>query len=394
MPSIKPPDSGYSKAVISDASAGLGTGEMKVGSRLEAVALLGRRDQPTDGVYDYCQYLSASFEQRGDHLDVVELRWEVHGWRKTLLGLWKRSRNWKNHPVLVQYTALMWSARGFPLGVLAVFGILKWRGVRLGVVFHDVDYQTAHGIFRRIRVGCQKFCIRTAFRCAEFPILTVPASLIPWLPRDTQRATFIPVGANFPSSRSTNIRTHLTSIRTVAVYGVTGGVQIAREAQDIADVMKRAAATGLDLRLNVFGRNATEAGPVLRKELGDAKIALSVAGVLPAEEVFARLSQADVLLFVRGPVSSRRGSALAGIVCGTPVVGYRGPETAPPITEAGVVLVALNDRAALGKALTAALTDPQLHQELCSRNSAVTAQYLSWDAIASQFARTLKNINA
>jgi len=390
MTAFNPAEPARSDSTISDATARSSASKTeKPRKPIEAVALLGRRDQPTDGVYDYCEYLSAAFARRGDCLDVVELRWDIHGWRRALLDLWRRSHAWKNRRVLLQYTALMWSRRGFPVGVLAVIAILKWRRVRLGVVFHDVDYQPAPGTIRQMRVACQKFCIRAVFCCAEFRILTVPASQIRWLPSDSRCATFIPVGANFPSASSTNERTDLAAIHTVAVFGVTGGAQIAAETRDIAYVMKQAAATGLDLRLDVFGRNAVEAEPALRKELGNTKISLAVAGVLPAEEVRVRLSEADALLFVRGPISSRRGSALAGIVCGTPVVGYRGPETAPPITETGAILVDLNDCAALAKALTAVLTNRQLNQELRQRNSVVTAKYLSWDAIASQFACTL-----
>lgn len=395
MTSIDPSDSADSNSKPSDTSAPLGAGKTgKLRPSIEAIALLGRRDQPTDGVYDYCKYLSAALARRGDSLKLVDLRWDVYGWRRALADLWRRSRSWKNRPVLLQYTALMWSARGFPLGALAVIAILKWRRVRLGVVFHDVDYQPTRGVIRWLRVACQKFCIRSAFRCAEFPILTVPAPQIPWLGGDSNRATFIPVGANFPPSRIANVRTDFPVFRTVAVFGVTGDAQIGVETRDIAYVMKEAAAAGLDLRLDVFGRNAIEAESTLRKELGDAQISLSVAGVLPAEEVRARLSEADVLLFVRGPISSRRGSALAGIVCGTPVVGYRGAETAPPITEAGVILVPLNDRAALIQALTAVLNDARLNQELRQRNSAITDKYLSWDAIASRFACALSKIPA
>lgn len=386
MTSITPSGPTHSAATTSDRDK-----TEKRESPIEAVALLGRRDQPTDGVYDYCNCLRAAFARRGDRWDLVESRWDVHGWREALLDLWTRSRAWRNRPVLLQYTALMWSRRGFPFGALAVIAVLRWRRVRLGVVFHDVDYQPARGVVRQARVACQNFCIRTAFRCAELPVLTVPASQIPWLPRDSQRATFIPVGANFPPSGTTQERTGLPAIRTVAVFGVTGGAQIAVEARDIANVIKRVAATGLCLHLNVFGRNAIEAEPILRKELGDTNISLAVGGILAAEEVRARLSRADALLFVRGAISSRRGSALAGVVCGTPVVGYRGAETAPPITEAGVVLVERNDCAALAKALAAVLTDNRLHQELCQRNSAVTAKYLSWDAISSQLARAIRN---
>jgi Glycosyl transferases group 1 len=361
---------------------------------LEVITLVGRADFPTDGVRDYCEHLSQAFARRGDRMEVVELRWENDGWLGALRRLRKQSLAWKNSFVFLQYTALMWSRRGFPLGALAALAILKWRRVRLGVVFHDVAYAPAHGWIRRMRVACQNFTIRAAFRCAEFPVLTVPATQLCWLPRDSRRAIFIPVGANFPADGPTNAQATLPSSPTVAVFGITGGAHIAREASDIAYAMKHAAAKVPHLGLAVLGRGALEAESALRKELTGTEVALSVSGVLPAAEVRARLAEADVLLFVRGPISSRRGSAIAGIVCGLPVVGYRGAETAGPITEAGVLLVGNNDRDALARALTRLLTDAQLYRELRERSLAITAKYLSWDAIAAQFARALTNSSA
>src|SRR6185437_10489311 len=102
---------------------------------LTCVALLGRQDEPTDGVRDYCELLSQAFARRGMQLEIVALRWEIQGWRKALRMLWTASRGWKKQIVVLQYTALMWSRRGFPLGALAVLAILKIRGVRLCVVF-------------------------------------------------------------------------------------------------------------------------------------------------------------------------------------------------------------------------------------------------------------------
>lgn len=357
----------------------------------DLIALLGRRDQPTDGVRDYCEHLSGAFERRGDRMSIVELRWENDGWPKILRDLWKQSRSWKNQIVLLQYTALMWSRRGFPLGAIAVLAILKWRRVQLGVVFHDAGYEPAHGWIRRFRLACQNFTIRTAFRCAKFPVLTVPATQLSWLPHDADRAVFIPVGANFPDDGPTNTRRNLTPDATVAVFGVTGGIHSAAEASDIACAMRRAATKISRLRLVVFGRGALEAESSLRKELAATNIELLISGVLPAGEIRAKLADARVLLFVRGPISSRRGSAIAGIVCGLPVVGYRGQETAPPITDAGVLLVDNNDREALADALSSVLTDGQLYGDLCDRNAAVTEKHFSWDAIAAQFVRAFKN---
>jgi len=352
---------------------------------LKCVALLGRQDEPTDGVRDYCKLLSQAFARRGMQLEIVALRWEIHGWRKALSMLWKASRGWGKQIVMLQYTALMWSRRGFPLGALAVLAILKIRGVRLCVVFHDAGYVPVRGAIRQLRVGFQNFTIRTMFRAAEIPVLTVPASQLDWLPRRSHRAVFIPVGANFPAA-DLKTRDSLPKIPTIAVFGVTGGVHIAAEAEAIAHVISRAAAAIPRLRLNVFGRGALEAETALRSRLVDKNVEITVEGVLPAEKVRERLCDADVLLFVRGQVSSRRGSAIAGIACGLPVAGYRGPETAAPITEAGVMLVDNDDRDALAQALVRILGDAKLYPELCQRSATVAERDFSWDAIASKFA--------
>src|ERR1035437_2001311 len=81
---------------------------------LAAIALLGRLDKPTDGVRDNCSLLSQAFLRRGDRLDLAELRWEDRGWVKSLWQIWKDSRGWTGRWVLFQYTALMWSRKGFP----------------------------------------------------------------------------------------------------------------------------------------------------------------------------------------------------------------------------------------------------------------------------------------
>ena len=141
-----------------------------------------------------------------------------------------------------------------------------------------------------------------------------------------------------------------------------------------------------------FRRSALrEAGSweALRREFGGTGIELSVAGVLPPEQVVQALALADVLLFVRGGVSSRRGSALAGIACELPVVGYRSEETAFPVTEAGVVLVPLEDRRALGEALTQVLADDDWRKQLRARSRVVQEQHLSWEAISRSFLQLL-----
>lgn len=356
-------------------------------SPLALVAIVGRCDRPTDGVRDYCEHLSHAFACRGDSLEIVELRWEDQGWLRVLRGLWRQSRGWRDRFVIFQYTALMWSRHGFPLPALVILAMLKIRRVRLSVVFHDVQYEPARKVLHRLRVACKNFTIQTAFRWAEFPVLTVPPSQLNWVTRDSRRALFIPVGTNFPLSDRVEVSRKIPPVPTVAIFGVTYGPESRREARDIAHVIKPAASAFSTLRLVCFGRGTAEAGPALGQELTGTNVSISILGVLPPEQVRRALLEADVMLCVRGHISSRRGSAIAGIVCGIPIVGYAGSETAEPIPSAGVILVGNNDRDALAEALRRVLTDQKVFADLRQRNFFASQQYFSWEAIATEFAR-------
>jgi hypothetical protein len=127
------------------------------------IALLGRRDEPADGVQDYCECLArAMATQDGWALEIVRVPWPQQGWRAALQWLLRESESWRGRWVLVQYTALSWSRRGFPLGLLYVLWILRRSGTRCVMIFHDTAAVTArtytweqnarqmHELFRRV----------------------------------------------------------------------------------------------------------------------------------------------------------------------------------------------------------------------------------------------------
>jgi hypothetical protein len=360
-------------------------------ARLTAIALLGRLDQPTDGVRDYCTLLSEAFLRRGDRLDLAEVRWEDQGWIKSLLKLWGDSRAWTGRWVLFQYTALMWSRKGFPLGALAVLGILKMRGVKPCMLFHDISNDNRSGIKQRARVAFQYWTMRTAHHWSERSAMTVPLEQVPWLPRASEKAVSIPVGANFPviHHKIKNDGASKPAVPTVAIYGITGGAAGAEEIEDIGYVFNQVGAKVAGLRLVVIGRGSAEAETALRKRLNGSGVQIQVLGLLPADEIPRTLAGASAMLCVRGHVSSRRGNVIAGIVCGLPVAGYSGTETGFPITEAGLLLYDRKDREGLADGLSRVLTDENLYKELRARSLAAAAKYFSWDAIAAKFHETL-----
>ncbi len=122
-------------------------------------------------------------------------------------------------------------------------------------------------------------------------------------------------------------------------------------------------------------------------------VRLRVDGLRSAREISTELARCDILLFARGPLSSRRGSGLAGIACGLPIVAFRGSETAPPLTEAGIVFVPQDDVTSLGDQLSALLLDREMRLSLSAQNRAVFRQWFSWDRIAERWLEALGDEN-
>ena len=358
------------------------------------VAVLGRRDEPTDGVEEYCQYLSAALQPHGVSFDLVRVRWAELGWRAALRELRQQAAEWRDVWVFVQYTALNWSRRGFSLPVLRVLKLLKRDGVRCAIVFHDAEPFHGQRIVDRLRRRVQIYTMREALRLTDLAVLTVPGEKIPWLPADHDRAIFIPVGANLPSPEKVWHRDHNGTKEppTVAVFSLTGGEAGWEEVECIVKAMRYAAERMGTLRLVVLGRNSEEAEKQLREGLCDAQVELTVLGLLSAGDVARVLGSSDVLLFARGPISTRRSSAIAGIACGLPVIAREGWETAAPITEAGVVLLAAGAEKEFGPALLQVLTDAPYRVSLAERSRRAQELHFSWEAIATEYVQALRPI--
>jgi glycosyltransferase involved in cell wall biosynthesis len=354
------------------------------------IALLGRKDEPTDAVEEYCRYLGNALQSHEIQLEIRRVPWEIRGWSEALRGLRLLAGEWKNTWVLVQYTALAWSRRGFPQRFLRVLEILKTAQARVGVVFHDVEPYSGTRLIDSLRRTTQVRVMRRVVATADLAILTVLPEKLSWQPRQNAHVAFVPVGPNLPIPLELPPRTERHSAPTIGVFSITGGAAGQRETELIVRSVRHVAERLGPLRLSIFGRHAELREQPLKDGLKDLPVELSVEGVVTPEQVAERLTACDVLLFVRGSISSRRSSAIAGIACDVPVIAYRGSETASPITEAGVVLVSPEVPEELSEALTRVLSDSELRARLRQRNATVYAEHLSWPAVAGRFAALLK----
>jgi glycosyltransferase involved in cell wall biosynthesis len=356
------------------------------------IALLGRPDAPTDAVEEYCRYLREALLAEDFELVIERVAWSERGWTRALSSLRRRAKGWRGAWVLVQYTALAWSARGFPLRLPQVLKILKSAGIRVGVVFHDIEPFSGTRLIDGMRRRAQLQVMLKSLRLSDAAVFTVPMEKISWIRHQFAKGCFIPVGANLPTSGEANSRKGISTggKLSVAVFSITGGEAGRWEIENIVEAVRFAASRVGNLRLIILGRNAQHAEAELRERFNDSGVELHVLGVLPGESVVRSLSVSDVLLFVRGPISTRRSSAIAGIACGLPVVAFEGSETAAPITEAGVALFSPKRKGDLGDVLLRVLEDEHYRASLAQRSWLAQRQYFSWQAIAARYAELMR----
>jgi hypothetical protein len=357
---------------------------------LPVIALLGRKDEPTDAVEEYCRYLGTALHSHDIQFEIRRVPWESHGWSDSLTTLRLQAADWRDRWVLVQYTALAWSSRGFSQKFLRALNILKSAGTRIGIVFHDVEPFSGTRLIDSVRQLVQVRTMRRALTLADLAVFTVPPGKLSWLPAVPPQAAFVPVGPNLPMPPAPLAHPQ-DVVPTIGVFSITGGESGARETQIILGAVRHAAQKLGKLRLSIFGRHAELRETELREGLRDLPVELSVEGVIESAQVVQKLSVCDVLLFVRGPISSRRSSAIAGIACGLPIIASRGPETAAPITDAGVVFVSHDQPNDLNAALVRVLSDAAYRMDLAARSRAAYLAHFAWPAIAARFADLLRS---
>jgi glycosyltransferase involved in cell wall biosynthesis len=284
--------------------------------------------------------------------------------------------------VLIQYTHLAWSRRGFSIGVLRAHRALGRMGATVGTVFHDPTPFAGQRFRDRVRSGVQRAVVRRLARKSAITFSTVEPDLVAVFDGIEPRPRFLPAGSNVPvAPRHRQAEDRFV----VSVFGVTERDR--DEALMIADIMQRAARGLRSVSLQVFGRGAMEAEDTLRSSIGP--IPLNLAGVIDASEVTNRIARSDALLFVRGEASSRRGTLVAAVCNGVPVVAPVGPETGPAVRAAGIGFFPEGDKQAAADELIRLGSDPDFAERQGARQVAACETTFSWPAIANRLLEAL-----
>lgn len=356
----------------------------------EIIFLLGRRDFPTDGVFDYCQLLGKQISTTDYNFQLIEIPWQNQGFFNSYGKLWQDSKSWNQSWVLLQYTNFSWAFKGFPLGFLIAILLLKFRGCKVGFICHERYDFPAQRLVDKFRRWFQFKTLQIAYYWCEKIILTLPPKVTPWLPKNPIKAKMIQVGSTVEllSNKIENNQFNFDG-KTVAIFGITGG-NVEGEVKTISYALKQAFQKVPNLRLLAVGRDTDLGKDLLAKELKETSIKISILGLISSSQIAEAFAASDVFLFVRGCLSTGRSSAIAGIASQLPMVAYAGAETAFPLTEAGVMLIPQGDKEKLAQALTQVLSDDSFREELKQRSIKAYHTYFTWEAIANKFINVLE----
>jgi glycosyltransferase involved in cell wall biosynthesis len=350
------------------------------------IALLGRGSgAPTDGLEDYCVRLREALQKKGTSLEVIRVPIDQHGWLRSLFWLRKRLAGEEVSVALLQYTALSWSRWGFPAGVLLVIWMLKRCGIPVAVVFHDTQPVGGVRLRDRARRRMQGWIMRRLVSISSKSVSALPADRLTWVPAGPQRNKFalIPLGSNMSDALHRNAAPARKGDPRIVVFGIDRN-RMLDEAGQIGRIVSSVARNVGAVRLVVFGLGALEAEAALRMNLEGAPVTLEMDGILSPNEIFERLLECSVQVFIRSGISACRGSVVAGICCGLPVVGWEDWDTAYPITQAGLRTVPIGDEAALIKELGSVLIHEEIRFQLSQRSSEAAQEYFSWDRVATR----------
>jgi glycosyltransferase involved in cell wall biosynthesis len=352
------------------------------------IAVLGRRDTPADGIADYCAHLAHALGKRGIELRPSRVDWVGCAWLGALRNLLRESKDWRGKWILLQYTALGWSRRGFPVGALLPLVILRLKGARCATIFHEPWGTSGPRLIDQFRCAFQNLTVRTLHRFSQKSIFTVPLNTVPWLRGVTEHTAFIPLGSNIPENLTKRSATggRNGALKTVAVFCLSDPPNRQREVNDISGALRVAANKGIHLRVVFVGRGTSEAECEIELAFRGTQIEVCNRGLCNAEEVSRIFSESHAMLAVRGRLYLRRASALAGLACGLPIVGYEGGAQGTIIEEAGIALVPFGDQKALGVTLRNILTDPNLWREMHEKNLRIQRNVFSWNVIAVSYA--------
>jgi glycosyltransferase involved in cell wall biosynthesis len=352
------------------------------------------------GVSDYTQLLARGLVSAGDevdvwapeyagpteaHLGITVHRLPGHFGPRALVRLDRAlRRNGSPTRLLVQYVPHMYGCKAMNLAFCA--WLLMRRKLAPWVMFHEVVFPCNRGErWRHQFLGAVTYSMAAMVaRAAEHIFVSIPAweRLLRGLIRVPGPITWLPVPSNVATEASPEavalIRRQVAPDPGTVLLGYFGtfGGQVA---DFLAQAVPKLLADHPERRALLLGRGSQEFVERLRKQHALGANRLLARADLASAELAAHLASCDLLLqpYPDG-VSSRRGSVMAGLALGQPIVTTEGHLTEPVWGQEQLAgLVPAGDLDAFTAAAERLLARPEARRQLGLRARTGYEEYFS-----------------
>jgi glycosyltransferase involved in cell wall biosynthesis len=383
--------------------------------QLRALLVSGEYPPMEGGVADFTHILGGMLAEKGVTVHVLtsqkaqsetHLSGKVHchpvlsSWKwGALYGALRRLRREINPDVLnIQY-----QTAAYGMHPAINFLPLVFRDVPCITTFHDLLVPYLFPKAGRLRWQANLVLAR-----ASRAVIVTNAqdrarlSAYPWL----QRLDTIPIGSNIacqlPAAYDReNWRKHLGIPAASFLLCYFGFLNASKGGEELITAMDMLRSSGYNVALLMIGGALGASDPTNHAYLQAVQHAIGTRGLaerivwtgyLPPEEVSASMCCADLcVLPYRDGVSFRRGSFMAALAHGLPILSTQ-PEVALPelVDGSNIMLVPPRDPSALAAAIVRLAQDPTLRQSL-GAGARELAQEFDWQRIAT---RTLEVYHA
>ena len=349
------------------------------------VAILSREFPPAiSGIGDHTDRLAAELVRRGHQVAVVcgvepspRATFDVRsGYDASNPVATARAVAATKPDVIVwQYNPFSAGPRGIPLRAPRLARALA-RVAPLVGLFHELWFPWGGGAKGLAWAASQRVQTRRVMRHAARWIVTTELREAELGDRRVRR---IPIGTNvLPVAQGDDHEGFV-----VAHFGNAGS---GRDLFPFFSAVERLRASGIPIRLRLIG----SAGPL---QLPASIVgAVDVTGPISLEDISRQLATSDVFIHADpvGPAVGRRGSLVAALAHGLPLVAYRGPQTAPQLQDGYNVVLVEREERAVTDALRSLATDPARRRSLGRAAKATFDASFSWERIGDRIVAVLE----
>lgn len=332
---------------------------------------LGR---PVDGIADYAGHVADELGRQG--LDAAFLHVPRTRVRRELL---RRLAMGEAGVVFLQYNPFSWGRRGFAPRLLLDVLVLRLRRRRVRVVLgvHEAFVPISDvrslvlGLWQRVQLRLLLALGHSAVGMTEHLV----ARLRRMRPR--RAVAYVPVGSNLPDASGARLAARgaggLTDRLVIATMSTGHDSQLGGLVAEAASAIAARATTPVVVLL-LGGGNAIDPA------IGGVERVIS-PGFLDAPALARAVASADVFLLpVVDGASTRRGSLMAALQHGVPVVSTLTDRTDAVLRESAALALAQDGRAFVALACATAL-EPERRRALGEAGRELFARRFAWRAI-------------